>query len=273
MTKTYSCADDLPKENKPCFLHARNAVAIPSPAFDLTKHPLFQKFEPNVERQWAGAEKSNSLFIAHAISFASQRRVLDAYYRDANTLSAEQLILYAPFTVLAVRQLISGSLIDIKSKTESSLITRNGMGLLFNVPPSCIYVVSPVDANVPMEKEGVSQQQFRDELFGINVQQKNELCRPFIQSPIVLSPTELLSMTKGDRNNESYNEIAFVPRTLNPVKSIKLAGIFIDPDNSDFGRQEEKGDIKLASFYFDRMLKLAQMLELPFVNLQDMRGE
>ena len=260
MTKTYSCVDDLPEEVKPLFLHPRDAVIIPSPAFELTQRPFSPGLQPNVEKQWTEAEKSDSLFVAHALSFASQRRVLEAYYIDANNLSAEQLILYAPFTVLAVRQLISGSLIDIQSRNDSSLVTRNGIGFLFKVPTPCIYVVSPIDANVPMEKEGVSQRQFRD-----------EMCKLFSQNLITLAPADLLSMAKNDSNNKSYNEIAFVPRTVNPAKSIKLAGIFIDPTNLDFGRQGGNGDIEPASFYFDCMLRLSQTLELPFVNLWDAR--
>lgn len=260
MTKTYSCADDLPEEVKPLFLYPRDGVIIPSPAFDLTKHTFSLGFKPNIEKQWADAEKSDSLFVAHALSFASQRRLLESYYVDANNLSAEQLILYAPFTVLAVRQLISGSLIDIQSRNDSSLVTRNGIGFLFKVPTPCIYVVSPIDANVPMEKEGLSQRQFRD-----------KMCELFNQNPITLTPADILSITKNDSNNESYNEIAFVPRTVNPAKSISLVGVFIDPNNLNFGRQKENGDIKPASFYFDCMLRLSYMLELPLINLQNMR--
>ena len=256
MTKTYSCINDLPEEVKPLFLHPRNTVIIPSPAFDITKRPFSPGLKPKVEKQWAEAEKSDYLLVAHALSCASQRRILEAYYVDANNLSAEQLILYAPFTVLAVRQLISGSLIDIKSRNDSSLTTRNGIGFLFKVPPSCIYVVSPIDANVPMEKEGVLQRQFRD-----------EICELFNQSPIAFSPADILSITKNDSNSESYNEIAFVPRTVNPAKSISLVGIFIDPNNLNFGRQGKKSDIEPASFYFDSMIRISHILELPLINL------
>lgn len=273
MTKTYFCLNDLPEQLKPKF-HPYDGVIIPSPAYDLADQPMLAEFQDTIEHQWAQAETSESLFIAHAISFASQRRVLNAYFSDTDNLSAEQLIYFAPFSVLAVRQLISGSLIDLKSRIESGCYTRNGIGFLLKVPPSCLYVVSPVDANVPMEKTGVSQQHFRDQLHDFGKEERCDFGKHEIpgHSPrrfIALTPDDLLSAPKQGAH---YNEVAFVPRTTHPDQSIRIVGTFIDPSQSNMGQQIEMGDTKPPAFYYDCMLKLSHILDLPCINLQQARG-
>ena len=266
MTKIYSCLNDLPEPLKPKF-HPYDGVIIPSPAYDLADQPILAEFQDTIEQQWAQAETSESLFIAHAISFASQRRVLNAYFSDVNTLSAEQLIHFAPFIVLAVRQLISGSLIDVKSTMKSGCLTRNGMGFLLKVPPSCLYVASPVDANVPMERKGILQQRFCQELCDFG---KHESLDHPPRRFITLSPDDLLSTPKQGAH---YNEVAFVPRTTHPDQSIRIVGTFIDPSQSNMGQQIEMGDTKPPAFYYDCMLKLSHMLDLPCINLQQAREQ
>lgn len=266
MTKTYSCLNDLPEQLKPK-LHPSDGVIIPSPAYDLANQPVLTVFNDKIEQQWSQAETSESIFIAHGISFASQRRVLNAYFSHTDNLSAQQLIHFAPFIVLAVRQLISGSLIDVKPTMKSSCLTRNGMGFLLKVPPSCLYIASPVDANVPMERKGISQQRFREELCDFG---KHECLDHSSRRLITLSPDDLLTAPKQGAN---YNEIAFVPRTTHPDQSIRIVGTFIDPSQSNMGQQIEMGDTKPPAFYYDCMLKLSHMLDLPCINLQQVKEQ
>jgi len=135
--KTYSYADELPVDCIPNFLKTREDAIIPAPAFDLEKQKVADYLNTSIETKWKDAEDS---LIAHALSLISQRRVLEAYFYNANELTAEQLIYFSPYAVLAVRQLISGSLIDIHSKMRDTTVTRNGGGLLFRVPsPLLIY--------------------------------------------------------------------------------------------------------------------------------------
>lgn len=257
--KTYSYAEELPIDCIPNFLKTREDTIIPAPAFDLAKQKVADYLNASIETKWKDVEDSPSLFIAHALSLSSQRRVLEAYFYKANALTAEQLIYFSPYTVLAVRQLISGSLIDIHSKVSNIIVTRNGGGLLFRVPSSCLYTVSIVDANVPREQKEVSQNAFRTSLFS----KRNNTS--FTRTPITLTPKALLSNTFV-HSSAFYNEVAFIPRTLNPTYTIHLVGIFINPNTVDFGAEIEKGDPLCADFYFKTLSHLAKRIKLPFIN-------
>lgn len=257
--KAYSSADELPADCIPIFLKTRESTVIPTPAFDLAKQKIANYLSTSIEKKWKNVEDSSSLFIAHALSLRSQRRVLEAYFYNAKELTAEQLIYFSPYTTLAVRQLISGSLIDLHSRNIHAIVTRNGGGLLFRVPSACLYTVSITDANVPREQEGVSQNAFRTSLFS----KRNNT--GFTWSPISLTPKALLSNTLM-RSSASYNEVAFIPRTLNPASTGHLAGIFINPNILDFGSQIEKGDPTCSDFYFKTFSNLAKKLDLPLIN-------
>lgn len=252
--KVYTSAYELPTEIFPNSLIPRQGTIIPSPPFDLSNQLPTQQLNKHIGDAWEQAAASPFLFIAHALSLASQRRVLGAYFVNADTLTARQLIKYSPFTILAVRQLISGTLIAT-AKSEYKNITRNSIGFLLKVPPCCLHTVSFTDANSPKEKLGISQAQFRKLILEENA--------TLNQSYIHLTPNDLLSSSR----NDTYNEIAFIPRALNPNKTITICGVFLDESNLNFDLQQEKGDPVSPHYYFQLMHELSDLLRLPLVRI------
>lgn len=246
---------DLPLEILPCDLIPRQGTIIPSSPFDLSNQLPSQQLDCRVAAAWEQAVASPFLFIAHALSLASQRRVLEAYFINADMLTAEQLIKYSPFTILAVRQLISGTLVTTE-KSEKT-ITRNGIGFFLKVPPCCLHTVSFTDANSPKEKFGISQAEFRK----LILEENKASCLSLNQSSIHLTPDDLLSSS----HCKAYNEVAFAPRTLNPNKAITLCGIYLNENNFNFDLQKEKGDPVSPDYYFQLMRELSDLLGLPLV--------
>lgn len=256
--KIYSSMHDLPSEILPDNLMLRQREIIPSPPFDLSHQLPSQRLDVRIATAWEQVAASSSLFIAHALSLASQRRVLEAYFINTEMLTAEQLIKYSPFTVLSVRQLISGTLVTFRDGKYKNT-TRNGMGFLLKVPSCCLHTVSLIDANSPREKLGVSQAEFRK----LILKEGKESSLSLNQSYIHLTPDDLLSSNRS----EAYNEVAFIPRTLNPDKAITLCGIFLDETNLNFDFQKEKGDPALPDYYFRLMYNLSDLLSLPIVKI------
>ncbi|WP_010297546.1 hypothetical protein [Candidatus Odyssella thessalonicensis] len=252
MLCTYSSLSQLPEKLIPRHLVPTQETILPSPAVDLSAQLPSQQMDANVFQTWNNAFIHSQLFIAHALSIASLRRVINAYFTNPQALDVQQLIKYSVFTILAVRQLISGSLIDVRQKKSERVLTRNSVGYLITVPAWCLHTINLTDADVPMEHYGVSQQAYRKLILATN--------NTLNQSKICLLPQDILASSLN-----VYNEIAFVPRTIHPHSQIKIEGIFINKNVNNFGTQTDKKDPNDPEFYFTLMRQLATLLHLPLL--------
>lgn len=242
----------LPEELIPRHLVPTPGTILPSPPVDLSAQLPSQRMDADVFQAWNNAFIDSRLFIAHALSITSLRRVINAYFTNPQALDVQQLIEYSVFTILTVRQLISGSLIDVSQQKSERVLTRNSVGFLITVPAWCLHTVNLTDADVPMEHCGVSQQAYRKLILTPNT--------TLDQSKICLLPQDILASGLN-----VYNEIAFVPRTIHPQSQIKIEGIFINENVNSFGTQADKKDPSDPEFYFTLMRQLATVLHLPLL--------
>lgn len=249
---TYKGINTFPEKYIPSFLLPRPHTLIPVPAFDMSYQPPSCAFSAPLLHTWGNAMVSPSLFIAHAISMTSQRRILHAYFTNAVNLTSEELIRYSAFTLLAVRQFISGSLINLDS--PPSCRTRNNLGFFLKVPPFCLHSVFLKDAETPREQYGISQTDFKNFIFKKTSNDDFYLD----QSRIHLSPLEVLQYSTS-----TYNEITFIPRTLHPQTSIEIEGMFFKEKEFNMEIEDEKGDPSSITFYKEIAMTMAEDLKLP----------
>ena len=265
---------DIPRDNVPSFLCPRENTIIPSPPFSHSQVRSLISWDDSAYDAWQKIENSSNLYIAHALNLSSQRRILEAYFLNSEDFEAFNLIQYSPFIILGIRQLVSGTLIDLENLPKNHFPTMSGIGFLMKVPPACIYIINRQDANVSMEKLGVSQTEYRHLLFkqpSLVAGKPKSKASSLNSGDFRLSTTPQQLLSFGNLLGDTYNEIAFFPRLIEPENSVEIVGTFIDTKNHQFKCQPEKGDQEDPFYYYENMRLLSDTLKLPLIDLQSLR--
>lgn len=161
-------------------LRPRPGMVIPNPPFSYAGLSELRTMPPELVRQWQAcldtrmdpslvAEWKKSLVtqtqealpthryaLFHGLGMASQRRLLRCYYDNVDSLSSAEAFALSPWIVLGLRNLISGTLIDVTYPR-----TFYPIGFLLEAPLENIWKTQETDAHVPMENHPYDQDDFR----------------------------------------------------------------------------------------------------------------
>jgi hypothetical protein len=303
------------------------AMEIPNPPYSLRGLAESRKMSPEMVSQWRTwldrrmdlkeleAWRSSLLHpsqetlpvhryaIFHGFGTDSLRRLLDSYYTHPETLNSQEVFALSPWVVLALRNVVSGTLIDVTKP-----VTWYQIGFLVDVPLECLWKMDRVDAYVPMESRQGSnyvQARFRElfrfknpfttedeavvdraedeyaasaELGHLSLTRRNLRLMNFRKDYLAkhfpgttaYGPPDHESLLPpdlllGEQGVAKGNEAAFFTRITDPDRQVGLTAVVLTGRGNDTGVPPDLAD---QPFYEDQARLLAQRLGLPFYDLR-----
>ena len=136
------------------------------PSFDITGASP-HRYVAERHDEYGRLQKEEGFMVAHGIAVSSQTRLLECWYEEADVDKLSPLERYglAPHVALHLRHAISGTLVNPRLGHKT---TWYPTGLLFWVPPQCIYTVFSRDALIPMEYADTDLTEFRSRFYHPN---------------------------------------------------------------------------------------------------------
>ncbi len=225
-------------------LRPRPGLEIPNPPFSLLGLDPRRQATPAVAQQWRdllgleidpalrqewlehlahpvpAALPAHRFAIFHGIGMSSQRRLLRSHYENADDLGTGQVFALSPWVVLALRNGISTTLIDVTRPR-----TWYPIGFLLDVPLECIFVASPADAMVPMEGVPFDQKAFRERFRHENPLSADQEAAfdAFVQSYQIAHPRVGLRLAELERLKQAFEQqTGIIPtRAYGPAEPLR----------------------------------------------------